>query len=314
MPSTSKAISELASTSEAIRFIPGGLKRKFTEDGEIPQSKKHKRLEPMPSIFKAKYQQVQKLGQGGYGCVFAGYRKVDNLPVAIKRIYVDTKLHLYHDGKGNQIPMEVAILMKLAAESEWHSAPIKLLDWYIVDPELILVLERPMPAVDLGNYIETKGGYLKELEAKIIIKQLVDAVIDLEQKHIFHRDIKPQNLLIETCMTLPRVRLIDFGLSCFYNEGDIFSHFYGTHIPPEWHTRKEYQAGPVSVFQIGLVLFFLRQKVTYKEGMSFLDLSKTHWLSKHGKDFFEACSCPDPDIRITLDQLKNHPWLRAMFC
>ncbi|XP_056282709.1 serine/threonine-protein kinase pim-2-like [Pseudoliparis swirei] len=248
------------------------------------------------------------------GCVFAGYRKVDNLPVAIKRIYIDTKLHLHHDGKGNQIPMEVAILMKLAAESEWHSAPIKLLDWYIVDPELILVLERPMPAVDLGNYIKTKGGYLKEPEANIIIKQLVDAAIDLGQKHIFHRDIKVENLLIETCMTLPRVRLIDFGVSCFYNEGDTFSQLYGTYTPPEWHSRKEYQAGPVSVFQIGLVLFFLRQKVTYKEGMSFLELNKTPWLSKDGKDFFEACFCPDPDIRITLDQLKNHPWLRAMFC
>ncbi|TNN47193.1 hypothetical protein EYF80_042618 [Liparis tanakae] len=42
---------------------------------------------------------------------------------------------------GDQISTEFAILRKLAAESEQYSAPINLLDWYIVEPELILVLE-----------------------------------------------------------------------------------------------------------------------------------------------------------------------------
>ncbi|TNN63963.1 Serine/threonine-protein kinase pim-2 [Liparis tanakae] len=302
---------ELPSSSEDISVIPG--LEPIPCDTELPSSSEdtESRNAPDSLIFKAKYQQLHKLGEGGYGCVFAGYRIRDNLPVAIKRIYVDTNLHLYRDGKGGQIPMEVAILRKLAAESERFSAPINLLDWYIVDPDLILVLERPMPAVDLHNYIANNGGCLTEAEAKIIIKQLVDAAIDLGWKHIFHRDIKVENLLIETCNTVPRVRLIDFGLSCFYNEGDTFINFYGTYTPPEWHSRKEYQAGPATVFQIGVVLFLMRQKMTYKKGMSFLELTKTPWLSEDGNDFFKACLYLDPDMRFTLDQLKNHPWLRA---
>jgi len=63
--------------------------------------------------------------------------------------------------------MEVAILQELAEESERHSAMITILDWYDVDEELVIVLERPIPAVDLGDYIKIKGGYLQETEAKV---------------------------------------------------------------------------------------------------------------------------------------------------
>ncbi|XP_034394648.1 serine/threonine-protein kinase pim-2-like [Cyclopterus lumpus] len=228
--------------------------------------------------------------------------------VAIKHIHIDEGLLLHEDSDGNQIPMEIAVLYKLGAESEWHSAHIHLLDWYIVDEELILVLKRPMPAVDLSNYIETKGGYLKKKEAKIIIKQLMNTAIDLQEKHIFHRDIKPENLLIETCMKAPRVHVIDFSLNCFGGEDDAFDTFYGTHVPPEWSSREEYKAGPSTVFQIGVVLFLMRHKAASTPEMSFLELNETSWLSTNGKDFFEACFHADPDIRFT--QLKHHPWLR----
>ncbi|XP_034417555.1 serine/threonine-protein kinase pim-2-like [Cyclopterus lumpus] len=326
--------------------VPGQKKRKRIEDGESVQREKNRRLDPiscedeLPStsedtesrnppeaaqsersaddgpvldssaMFKAKYRQQKKLGEGGCGCVYAGYRREDNLPVAIKHITIDENLLLHEDTDGLHIPMEVAVLRKLEAESERHSAHVDLLDWYIVDEELILVLERPMPAVDLSNYIESKGGHLKEKEVKVIIKQLVSVAIDLQEKHIFHRDIKPENLLIETCMKAPRVRVIDFGLSCFAEEDDAFDTFYGTHIPPEWSSREEYKAGPSTVYQIGMVLFFMRHKAASTPEMTFQELNETSWLSKDGKDFFEASLCADPDIRFTLYQLKHHPWLR----
>ncbi|KAF6732641.1 Serine/threonine-protein kinase pim-2, partial [Oryzias melastigma] len=51
------------------------------------------------------------------------------------------------------------------------TAPIALLDWYVLPNELILVLERPMPASDFMSYV-TKHGTLEENEAKILLKQL----------------------------------------------------------------------------------------------------------------------------------------------
>jgi len=61
-------------------------------------------------------------------------------------------------------------MLKLAAEttgSVGTSVPVSLLDWYDLDLELILVLERPVPCDDLFNYIEDNGGALEEEEAKV---------------------------------------------------------------------------------------------------------------------------------------------------
>ena len=71
---------------------------------------------------------------------------------------------------GNTVSVEVAAMLKLAANtsgSAASSAPVSLLDWYDLEHELILVLERPVPCVDLATYICSKGGSLKEEEAKV---------------------------------------------------------------------------------------------------------------------------------------------------
>nr|XP_024661565.1 serine/threonine-protein kinase pim-2-like [Maylandia zebra] len=101
------------------------------------------------------------------------------------------------------------------------------------------------------------GRTLTEDTAKVILKQLVDAVKELEEKHIFHRDIKGQNILIETGSDVPRVRIIDFGLSCFVKQRSLYRIFYGTplHIPPEWYIRSCYRCGPTTVWQMGVVLY-----------------------------------------------------------
>lgn len=57
------------------------------------------------------------------------------------------------DDKGNVIPTEVAVMLKLAAESDGTSSHVSLLDWYQLVGELVLVMERPMPAENYNNYL-----------------------------------------------------------------------------------------------------------------------------------------------------------------
>ncbi|XP_039463627.1 serine/threonine-protein kinase pim-2-like [Oreochromis aureus] len=176
-------------------------------------------------------------------------------------------------------------MVKLAGEAEGSvgiSAPVSLLEWFDLGKELILVLERPVPAVDLQKYKAENGRTLTEDKAKVILKQLVDAVKELEDKHIFHRDIKGQNILIETGSDVPRVRIIDFGLSCFVKQRSLYRIFYGTplHIPPEWYIRSCYRCGPTTVWQMGVVLYealharyfstarFLTKKLSIKKRLS----------------------------------------------
>ncbi|XP_068429350.1 serine/threonine-protein kinase pim-2-like isoform X2 [Clinocottus analis] len=311
MPSTSQD-TESRNEPEAV-LTQRSPKRKAIADDEPGEMKtKRKRTLGPSAMFKAKYKQLEELGEGGFGFVFAGYRKADYLDVAIKHM-PRAKEILYNeeDNTGKLIPTEVAVMLKLAAVSERHSAHVGLLDWYELEDEVILVLERPMPAVDVLQYINNKGGRLKEKEAKIIMRQLVDAAIDLQEKHIFHRDIKVENVLIQTCLDGIRVRIIDFGASCFFNEGDTYEYFMGTHVPPECFILEYYMAGPSTVFQMGVVLFDMVQPTSFKWDLFYKEGQRIEGrLSKNCRNFIKACLHEDPDQRLTLEQLRDHLWMR----
>lgn len=71
---------------------------------------------------------------------------------------------------GQQISVEVAVMLKLTSGTPGTvgtSAAVSLIDWYDLDQELVLVLERPVPSVDLLKYIEVNGGSLQEEEAQV---------------------------------------------------------------------------------------------------------------------------------------------------
>nr|XP_024660985.1 serine/threonine-protein kinase pim-1-like [Maylandia zebra] len=266
--------------------------------------------------FQARYVEEHQLGEGGCGAVFSGYRIEDRFPVAIKHIPKNKVYCKVADESGKMLSVEVAIMVKLAGEAEGSvgiSAPVSLLEWFDLGKELILVLERPVPAVDLQKYKAEYGRTLPEDKAKVILKQLVDAVKELEDKHIFHRDIKGENILIETGSDVPRVRIIDFGLSCFVKQRSLYRVFYGTplHTPPEWYRRSCYRCGPTTVWQMGVVLYeALHARHFSTERFLAKKLSIKKRLSTECQNFLEACLTIAPEKRPTLEELQLHPWLR----
>ncbi|XP_056300852.1 serine/threonine-protein kinase pim-2-like isoform X2 [Pseudoliparis swirei] len=162
------------------------------------------------------------------------------------------------EGEIRTVPLEVALMLQLQPAAGETSAVEALLDWYDLDLELILVLERPVLCMDLLDDRNSLGHHLPEDQAKTIVKQLVDALIEVHSKEVFHRDIKLDNILIETGSDVPRVRLIDFGT--LLSEG-LYSTRLGTfgNSCAEWFLFRCYRAEPSTVWQLGVVLFTLLQ-------------------------------------------------------
>ncbi|KAL7376758.1 hypothetical protein ABVT39_015425 [Epinephelus coioides] len=220
--------------------------------------------------FEGNYYELSQLGEGGFGAVYEGYRKNDMAPVAIKHIRKEKVLYkeVVHNGEVFQVIEEVALMVKAAggADSPGKTAAISLLDCFDLEEELILVVERPVPSMDLHKYRRAKGGYLQEHEAKIILKQMIDAAIEMHSNGVFHRDIKLQNVLVETGPTVPRVRVIDFGCGCLVRKR-YYNYYCGTFskAPPEWFLVREYQAIPTTVWQLGALLWdLLDRKHSFK--------------------------------------------------
>lgn len=65
------------------------------------------------------------------------------------------------------IPLEVALLLKVKPIGAGTSVAVTLLDWFDLDDELILILERPVPCLDLIDYMNSRGPTLQEQEAKV---------------------------------------------------------------------------------------------------------------------------------------------------
>lgn len=49
---------------------------------------------------------------------------------------------------------------------------------------------------DLSNYVRERGGYLKEQEARLIIKQIVEGLTAFKQANVMHRDLKLPNIMV----------------------------------------------------------------------------------------------------------------------
>ena len=49
---------------------------------------------------------------------------------------------------------------------------------------------------DLQNYVKERGGYLKEQEARLIIKQVVEGLAAIKQANVMHRDLKLPNIMV----------------------------------------------------------------------------------------------------------------------
>ncbi|KAL7397762.1 hypothetical protein ABVT39_027549 [Epinephelus coioides] len=213
-------------------------------------------------------------------------------------------------GKTRKVPLEVALLLKLKPVA----AVVTLLDWYDLDNELILVLERPVPCSDLINYMNSRESVLQEHEAKAITKQLVNALIEVHSRGVFHRDIKLDNILIETGSDVPRVRLIDFGCGAFLS-GRRYTLETGTYPykPPEWFQRQWYMAEPTTVWQLGVVLFeMLHDDMPFSNSSEIMteEPNICEDLSINCHNFLQRCLTKRPETRSTLRKLKIHPWLK----
>ncbi|KAM3624774.1 uncharacterized protein V6R79_001395 [Siganus canaliculatus] len=209
------------------------------------------------------------------------------------------------------VSREVRLLQKL----QNVPAVVKLLDWYDSPDQLILVLERPDPCEDLLDFVHHNNGILKECDAKIIAEQLVDALIQIHAHGVFHRDIKLQNILIETGSSIPRVRIIDFGCGTILSKCTYISGL-GTYLyqSPEWAVMGRYQAEPATVWQVGVTLFRLVHESYPRiggasDGTPCIVFDSQ--LSTDCRDFLHSCFIKNPLDRATLQGLQQHPWLTS---
>lgn len=245
------------------------------------------------------------IGSGGFGTVYAGTRKSDGKPVAIKHIG-RSKVTEWVEENGQRVPIEISLLQR----SSHLSGVIRFFDYYERPDSFIVVMERPENSKDLFDFI-TEAGALEEAEARYMFRQIVETTVALHAVGVVHRDIKDENVLIDT--ESRRIKLIDFGSGTFLHE-DFYTEFEGTRVysPPEWISNRRYKAIPAAVWSLGVLLYdmvcgdipFERDEQIVKAEVH---LRKP--VSAEVEDLIRRCLSVDPTNRPSLADVLAHPWV-----
>ncbi|XP_073787806.1 serine/threonine-protein kinase pim-2 isoform X1 [Danio rerio] len=202
-----------------------------------------------------RYELGKEIGEGGFGSVYEGKRLEDGLEVAVKIARKPSNMkYINIAGHPEPLPLEIGLLI-LAHRGGKVPEIIELLDWQDQQDRYIMILERPSPCVDLFDFIMSLGS-ITERQAQKIMEQATTAGLMCCRRGVFHRDIKLENLLVNTD-TL-EVKLIDFGCGALLQESG-YDSFCGTkeYFPPEYYLDDEYHAEPSTVWSLGVLLFLL---------------------------------------------------------
>ena len=76
-----------------------------------------------------------------------------------------------------------------------------------------------MPGGDLFSYLVSQGGYLREIDARFIVYQVVVGLAYLHKNNIIHGHLKLKNILLASRSSGCRIVLTDFGAAKRIQEG-----------------------------------------------------------------------------------------------
>jgi cyclin-dependent kinase len=144
------------------------------------------------------YQRIEKIGEGTYGVVFKAKAKSTGEIVALKRIRLETE----DEGIPSTAIREISILKELQDPNI-----VRLHDVVHTDKKLTLVFE--FCDHDLKKFLDAKEK-LDMPTLKSFLYQLLRGIAFCHDRRVLHRDLKPQNLLINKDGEL---KLADFGLA-----------------------------------------------------------------------------------------------------
>merc|ERR1711865_47593 len=224
----------------------------------------------------------------------------------------------------NRIYDEINIMRHLGN----HPSIIQLVDMdESLQSTVRLVLEL-CEGGELYDRIQQKQFY-PEPEAKLLIRNLLEAMKFIHSKGVMHRDLKPENILLASKVSNTDIKISDFGLAKISKDfprrlprshSICGSDFY---LAPEVIKQEEY-GREIDIWSVGVVCYVVLSgslpffhNVLHKLYRQIVerDLSfpEQAWRSvaKGAQDFILRLLQVRPGERLTSEQALNHPWLRG---
>ena len=265
------------------------------------------------------------IGQGAFGKVNIGLNILAGRVVAIKSF---NKKELSENGENmKKILYETDLMKKLN-----HPNITKILEVF-EDDDYILISMEYINGGNLFSFVK-KRRKLSEKTAKYLFKQIILGIQHIHSHKIVHRDIKLENILIDLNNN---IKICDFGIGKILTyKKQLLYDKCGTpmYMAPEILLSSKnhgYEGYPVDIWSAGISLYIMLSgtlpfNLKNNENSSMDESSENNIelqysiinndpkyiekISDEARDLLKGLLNKNPNKRLTIDQILNHPWLQ----
>ncbi|XP_030460774.1 phosphoenolpyruvate carboxylase kinase 2 [Syzygium oleosum] len=270
----------------------------------------------MCDALKNSYHLLEELGRGRFGTIYRCFSPAKNAFFACK--VIDKSLLSDDPADRACLEHEPKIMSLLSP----HPHVVSIVDAFDSPSSLSLVMEL-CDRRTLFDVVAHRGS-LPEAEACRLVGQLLSAVAHCHRLRVVHRDVKPENVLLD-----PRgggLKLADFGSAVWLGgegraataEGVVGTPYY---VAPEVLLGREYN-DKVDVWSVGVILYIMVSGVPPFYGDSVEEIfekvvrGNLRFPTKHFrgvsadvKDLLRKMICRDVNRRFSAEQALRHPWI-----
>ncbi|KAK2649921.1 hypothetical protein Ddye_017410 [Dipteronia dyeriana] len=188
-----------------------------------------------------------RIGSGSFAVVWKATHRQLGIEVAVKEI----DKRLLSPKVSDNLLKEISILSTIN-----HPNIIRFLEAIETKERIYLVLEY-CDGGDLAAYLN-RHGKVSEAVARHFMRQFAAGLQVLHEKHLIHRDLKPQNLFLSTNEATPVLKIGDFGFARSLTPQDLADTLCGSplYMAPEIIQNHKYDA-KADLWSVGAILFQL---------------------------------------------------------
>lgn len=225
-----------------------------------------------------------------------------------------SRKRLIEDGKMVMFERKIQIQTKLR-----NNYIIRVFD-VIFDSSFIYTITEYCPNGELYDYIISKKA-LEEDEAKVLFKGIVKGIAYLHKNNIAHRDVKPENILLDSSNN-PKIR--NFWLSNHINGDNLLKTPCGSlfYAAPEVISGLKYDGKKSDIWNLGVLLYtMVTGLLPWKETTNTILLIKEiinaeyiipRTVSPCLSQLITSLLNKNPKARPSAQQILKSPWFNDM--